>query len=408
MESTDDYDLDKFLSLLVSVPIESTKYAFIGMFLKRILNLKDESVILDANAYERKPDSSRKKRKPVEILPQIAVPPKLWLQHDIVVKNMKIKSSLLKEINSMLLEHVELLRSNAMFLIDETSLSYYEKILVAYNFLEFGRNHNRFDPLREDDEFEDDDGSSMLSLTRARSLFFPDLNNAPFNPASYSRPPSIGSHKSVNRISTLSRDFLSSKRKQSILGHLAPALQNSDDERRRLVSQTSMNGQLKSQPNLNSSGQFQDEKLKDHSITNSILSKSKIYNRIKKRRELYSLVSSALSTPISVTSVNSSPSFRRTSGVYDGEGRSHHLYSPLSASQRIENQKDKHEYYVQVRRLAENTNALVGHLGQPGSRAMFIRLMEFIKNSVFKFIIIDVSLMIIEFGHLKASEVEMV
>lgn len=392
----DDFIFDKFLSLQVSVPLESTKYAFIGMLLERMLNLKDEGVILDGNAQKR--ETNGKKQKPVEILPQVAVPSNLWLQNEIGVKNVKVKNTLLKEINTMLLQYVDVLKTNDRFLIDETTLIYYEKIVTAYNFLEFARHEQRFDPLIEDEE-DEHEYAELVASGRTRLVHATEL---PINPISTtsSRPVSTAS-RSLNRISTLSREFLHLKRKRSFLG-TSQSTEQTDEELKAPISQPST-PQQRVLPVLLSAPQFYKDPFA-LSLANGILSKSRIYNKMIKKRELYSLASSTFSAPTSISSVNSNASLRRKSNPYELNDKLQQTLLPLSAVQRIENQKDKHEYYIQARGLAANTNALVGYLGKPGSRAMLIRLMEFIKNSVFKFIIIDISLMIIDYGHLKATE----
>lgn len=79
--------------------LKQLKYAFMSMLLLRVLNLEDEQTIVLGTALEM---AKLAQKSPPEILPQIAVPPTLWLQEDVVLHELKIKVALLREINGML------------------------------------------------------------------------------------------------------------------------------------------------------------------------------------------------------------------------------------------------------------------------------------------------------------------
>lgn len=374
--------------------LKQLKYAFMSMLLLRVLNLEDEQTIVLGTALEM---AKLAQKSPPEILPQIAVPPTLWLQEDVVLHELKIKVALLREINGMLQKNVQSLLSEELFLLDDTTLMYYEKLLNAYDFLKFNKPAPLFDAFREDDEYEDyDDDSSMSAYP---SYMDTNLGRTSISelarPGSFARLVSSGSYKS--RMSTLSKDF----RKLSFLklnGHEdkedtppLPILPISAPQRSMLATAFSRDSQGS-----------RDSLLHNHrDQLNALLSKSKFYNKLR-RRDSTASYSSAVSTPTSVTSNASNPSTRRKSSLGFGDKK---LRQRLTESQKQENQRNKLDYYVQVKELEENTKQLVGFLAKPGSRASLVRLMDFVKNNVFRLVLIDVSSMIVEYTHLKASRV---
>ncbi|PVH14138.1 uncharacterized protein CXQ87_002263 [Candidozyma duobushaemuli] len=357
--------------------LKSSKYAFMSMLLLRVLNLDDESEITKSSGLKE----SLKGSEAEEVLPQITVPPTLWLEEHVALTESKIKVALLKEINGMLCKNVQTLQSDEIFLLDDTTLLYYEKLLNAYDFLKFNRTVPSFEAFREDDEYEDyDDVSVYPEMSRRTSAS--DLAR----PGSSARSVSSGSYKS--RMSTLSRDF----RKLSFLG--LNGHEEKDEQPPSPISPMSAPPQRSSSGSATSPHPHRDQ-------FNTLLSKSKFYNKLR-RRDSGASYSSALSTPTSMTSNTSNSSIRRKSsqGFQDKSPKDR-----LTDAQKQENQRSKLEYYVQVRELAENTQVLVNYLGKPGSRASLVRLMDFVKNNVFRLVLIDISAMIVEYAHLKASRV---
>lgn len=393
-ERKDDLDpitVDAFQALLLSMPLESSKYAFISMFLARMLNVPNDKAIVDAATSP--PSTTQSARgTPAEILPQVAVPLDLWLRPDVSILNLKLKVAILREVNSVLLGYAESLQTNELFLLDEIALMSLEKRISDCNLLDFNRLEPQrgFDGIREDDEYELDDAIGPMPPLK-RSTVGTDTMLLP--QSALTRPLSTAS--SINRISTLSRDLMGGKRKFSFLGqHHSPTLPAAEDQRRASYHPTTPNRTL---PVLQPLPQF------GNGNSNGFLSKSKLYNKIKKRRELYSLIGS---TPTSVSSSASQPSFRRKSSAYDMHEAANGSAKPVdeaSAFQLIENQRDKHEYYVQAQMLGEKSNFFIGYIGRSGSRANLLRIMEFIKNYVFKFITVDMAHMIIDYGHRRAG-----
>lgn len=353
------------------------KYAFMLMLLLRVLNLDDELEITKLSGLKE----SLKGSEAEEVLPQITVPPTLWLEEHVALTELKIKVALLKEINGMLCKNVQTLQLEEIFLLDDTTLLYYEKLLNAYDFLKFNRTVPLFEAFREDDEYEDYDDVSvypeMLRRTSASDLA---------RPGSSARLVSSGSYKS--RMSTLSRDF----RKLSFLG--LNGHEEKDEQPPLPILPMSAPPQRSSLGSATLPHPHRDQ-------FNTLLLKLKFYNKLR-RRDSGASYSSALSTPTSMTSNTSNSSIRRKSsqGFQDKSPKDR-----LTDAQKQENQRSKLEYYVQVRELAENTQVLVNYLGKPGSRASLVRLMDFVKNNVFRLVLIDISAMIVEYAHLKASRV---
>ncbi|KAF3991870.1 hypothetical protein FT663_01998 [Candidozyma haemuli var. vulneris] len=365
-----------------------------SMLLLRVLNLEDEQAMVGASAAAK---AKLDEAEPPEVLPQITVPSTLWLQEDVVLAESKIKVALLREINSMLQKNVSTLQSEELFLLDDTTLMYYEKLLTAYDFLKFNRPAPSFDALREDDEYEEYDDASSVSVYPSHPDSISRRTSASelARPGSSARSLSSGSYKS--RMSTLSRDF----RKLSFLGlngHPESPSHEKED-----VSPPSPISPLSAPQRSFSASTFQPASSSHphRDQLNALLSKSKFYNKLR-RRDSAASYSSALSTPTSMTSNTSASSVRRKSsqGFTEKQPKKR-----LSDAQKQENQRSKLEYYVQVRELAENTKILVSFLGKPGSRASLVRLMDFVKNNVFRLVLIDISSMIVEYAHLKASRV---
>lgn len=372
--------------------LKPLKYAFMSMFLIRVLNLDDEMLIVRSSRVAREKIGQGK--LPPEILPKITMPPTLWLQEEIVLPEATIKAALLREINAMLQRSIQTLQLEELFLLDDNTLLYYEKLLNAYDFLKFDRTPPLFDAFREDDEYEDFDvedpvsvypSSSGSALGRgSTSDFNRDLNRQ----ASSSRLVSSGSYKS--RMSTLLKDF----RKLSFLGLNGQPPQSFDECSDPTPPLPVLPQSAPQRSALVSSNPAQHPH-REHLST--ILSKSKFYNKLR-RRDSAASFSSALSTPTSMTSNVSTGSGRRKST----QGEPKKPKERLSEAQKQENQRAKLEYYVQVRELAKSTKMLAGFLGKPGSRASLVRLMEFVKNNVFRLVLIDISSMIVDYAHLKA------
>lgn len=462
------FSLDDFALLQIAVPLESSKYSFIPMFLGRVLNLENDLLLLDLSPQKTKP------KRPVEVLPQVLVPLDLWLIQDIGIRQLRLKTAILREVNSLLLLYAEQLRADRVFLIDDAALAAVERRVVENRLIDFsGRDASpeRFDALSEADELDDTpdeqaDEEYLLFLHRSTADAPDTLSRASTRPASASG--------SLHRILTFLRELVGSKRKFTFLtlssheerlqkspvslptmAH-SPAFNSQTNSSVISPSNGSINGSLHTANNSNSDTMRSGHEnghggnpygslgVRDghsyssrdvsstqgihnnnhrtlvllpttalpvmpttqrahtlpllhaappmpapkellHGLASGFLAKSRIYSRMKKRRELGQLVASTATS----VSAASTPSQR----IRQEE------QNQLTASQRAENQRGKHEYYLQTKLLAELTQVLVGYLGKSGVRASLVRLMEFIKNSVFKFILVDMCQMVLDYGH---------
>lgn len=383
--------LDHFKSLYVSAPIESTKFAFIPLFLSRVLNLKPETLLLDASINDL--PSLFKKRPSQELLPQVAMPSDLWLVPEITIRNIGIKTAILREVNTFLLLYIESLQTNELFLIDDALISRLEKRIMDFHLTEFNSNHEpepQFDSLNEADEYEEND-SEVYSVFLRRSL---NGNRDLVMSKTTSRPMSTASSK--HRLSSFSRDFAAQRRKlSSFLGQ--QALAEEDKEALKPTTPHQNMPVFSSLPQLPPTG-HKGENSGTLPHANGIF-KSRIYSKIKKRREL---ASSVTSTANSVNSVNSSTSARRKSSASEIDPKTPGKMSPpLSEMQRADNQRRKHEYYLQTKMFSELTKVITGFVGRSGLRANLSRLMDFVKSSVFRFILVDTCQMIMDYGQYK-------
>ncbi|GEQ72151.1 hypothetical protein JCM33374_g5837 [Metschnikowia sp. JCM 33374] len=379
-------DLEEFQALQLSVPIESTKYSFMSMFLARALNLKDENIIMDPASYRIKNQIS-----PVEILPHIAVPGDLWLASDIGIRDSKIKISLLKDLNAMLARNIDDLRQTDFFTIDEELIHSFVTRVVESRLTDFTQttDTDQFNSLREDDELDlDDIGESSVSVKHS-----PTETDTASNSSSSSRRGSVSAPSSVSRMTSLSRDLMSGKRKLSIFGHHhsskgEPVSYN--EERKSVASFQSP----QTSPRLNSPDSSLPQQLGNPKASqiNGLLSKSKFYNKLVKRRE------SQISVSSSVNMGSTSPIYRNPVASAESQenlGFTSRNSWQMGATQRIENQKEKYKFYAQTKSLGENIQTLTSCFGRPGSQENLVALMEFIKNYIFKFIVVDICNMII-------------
>ena len=127
-----------FQQLSLNIPPPDTKkFNFICLFFNHILNLKDPTIILEKEKDILKFNKLCKietdeEQQPVEILKNLVFPPDIWIRDEIKVKDIKIKSTMLNEVNEMI--ETELKDVNDQSTFEEITLNYYAKLLVAYKF----------------------------------------------------------------------------------------------------------------------------------------------------------------------------------------------------------------------------------------------------------------------------------
>lgn len=393
VEDRNNILFNDFDSLGISVPLETTRYAFIGMFLNRALNLKNVNDILEPSAS---PLNANETAKCIEILPQIAVPPDLWLQPQIHIPFVKLKVSILKEVNTLLQESLDASQSGTSPPFNEASITLLERQIISSNLLEFLKQDTetemRFDSLNEADEDQNSlEGSSPVLGMR---------NSLVLELRSFSLLSSNSDLKSGNRtrLSSFSRDLKTSTKKFSFL-----ALPNSkigppnEEYKIKTPPQTPpLTSPISNAPGVVGLSRRDSS----HSLANGLFAKSRLYGKIKKKRELAALLTSSTTSPAIASPSMSSQRRSSAPDLYVARRGS----SQISLTRQCDNQKDKHEYYCQLQKLAAKTGETLKFLNQRSPNASLLHLMEFIKASVFKFVIIDISHMIVIYGHLRVLE----
>lgn len=376
-QDNDAFNFDDFLSLHISVSLDSTKYAFITMFLARVLNLKDENAILndDSPFQPSKPDPELA----MEVVPQVIVPELLWLCPSVLISNAKIKIAVLENANALLGLCVEALQLNELFLLDEAAVAYCEHQINSHRLLEYNPRDSEPNGVTANGEVPSTNDVLPKNTKTTPNQQYETLSL-------FSRPVSTASSRSINlsRILTFSKEFIHSKKKFSFHGHNQSPIMPVAEESSQTAPSTPPPAlpQLASPPVLSSRDSY-----------SSLLSKSRIYNKIK-RRGLQALVSTdtppQTTASISPTTMLKSPAESRP-GLF--------LVSRIHLA---DVRKDKKNYYTQVRLLSAHTLELSKFLGRLGSRANLVRLMEFVKNYIFKMIIVDFALMTLQYCRFRA------
>lgn len=377
-----------FQSLSLSIPVDTAKYKKMYLFLSKVLNVSDENVILESEEQGRQYILNK---EPIEVLSRVYLPHDTWLKGEVTIKDIKIKSNMLLEINNMI--ENELPRTiDDVVQIDDNVLNYYEKLLTAFKVYEIpsqeaeSRHNSIGDSLREEEEDDDTSIYDSNDISRIQTNV---------STASLKTRLSIFNGYSSRRSSSISA-------KKRILSNVGPS--NDNDV------------------NSISNGSKKNEEERKQGI-NNILAKSRIYNKLKKHRltgPVTSNISSPSSTPYSnrnsvgTTMTNSSyNSKRRGSSTFASpeitEGRILNIPSPmenqpiiLTSIQKQENQKDKFEYYSQMKRLKFLTRRVIKHLDHSQESYDLVKILEFVNKFVVKFIFIDISQMIILYGQRKA------
>lgn len=324
------------------------------------------------------------------------MPSDLWLQPQICIPSISLKISVLKEVNTLLRESLEAIQTGELPPFNEASITLLERQIKTSNLLEFPRLDSeaemRFDSLNEADEDQTSlEEESPVSEKRHTPIL--DLR-------SFSLSSNASSLKSSNRtrMSSFSRDLKTSTRKFSFLALPNSKIGPPDDESR--MHTPPQTPPLTLPISATTSGLNSSLRDSSHSLANGLLAKSRLYSKIKKRRELAALATS--STTSTAVATPTTPSMRRASAPELPDAR--RGSSQISLSRQFDSQKDKHEYYCLLRSLATYTREILKFLNQRNPKSSLVQLMEFIKTIVFKFVIIDVTHMIIDYGHLRVLE----
>lgn len=475
LEPTSESTREAFQSLSLSIPIDTAKYQYICQFLERVLLLKDErSILIDSS------EGVNLKLGCVELLPNVSFPLDAWVNDQIVVRDIRIKNSLLNEINSLIEKEVTNTQSGTPVRIDGNVISYYEKLLVAYRFLEApimqvnssptnSTSYRTDYPLREEEDEENDDAviartisnqSSTNSLLKTYHSLFGNGSstntNSIISGPTLNHNSSIGNGTSLNGNNSISNgnSLNNNNNGNNINNHNtnnnnsnATSNNNNNNSGHRLtftrkkrfltlLGQSAQN----SDTNLNEQNGYYEDEDKKHQNLNGLLAKSRIYNKLKKNRDLSASATSVISNPTSLshsnrnsiaTTMTSSTKRRgsiqtpemliepRSSVIYGGTSggaggvsasggftsasRHSSIYSipGLTPSQRQDIQKSKYDYYVQLKKLLRLTKQVLAVINDSFESRDMLNLVEFIKRYVMKFIVIDMNEILLEYVEYK-------
>lgn len=411
-----DHLPEKFESLQLSIPIDVSQFDYIKEFLVNFLNLEDPTKILQSDDVNGKFYNVEITK---EILPGITLPNDIWLRSNINIKDIKVKISILTEINSMIEKELE----KTDEILDDTVLLYYKKLLMAYKFYETPKRnslrHYSIDSLKEEEEEETDEytvdenkslnrtvsnQSSTTSLRTHHSYFSHSSNN---NVSSHSNQSNNFNYNNLNsssgkRNSSSRENILSRKRFSSLMG-------NQQQPPSQITSPISGTFNLQNNGQVFNLEYEEEEPEEDNRKSfNSILSKSKIYSRMMKNRELSSSMNSNSSNRNSISTTattNSNNSKMKRNSINEEKHHSNQslpLFVNYSLNQRQEIQKNKFEYFIQVKQLLLWINKIISHLSVDARNNKLFKLMDFIKRFIFKFIVLDASELVTNYGDVEA------
>ncbi|CUM66051.1 uncharacterized protein PRCAT00003705001 [Priceomyces carsonii] len=382
----------------LSLATDNKLYETINLILSRIANVSHYDKIIES---EQKADEEDLNKASGILVGNVKIPHDIWIRGDITIKDIKLKTSILIEINNMIQQDIEDENRDEA---DVKTMSYYIKILAAYKLLimpsKLSPNGqlvgNDFTLREEEDEGEEDGEEADSSMEDGQSLeryrtddykSFISGGSPTLNGIALSSALITSKSRTSGIRSPFSRDSYTRKRLLSILNH----------------NESSKFEQVSPTPN-----EFDDKK----QVFNSLFAKSRIYNKIKRHRELSSSMISNISNQsgysqrdsISTASTNTSRSRNRIgSNVYPTESSDLKLSSmqvnailPLyNYNEKQENQKNKYEYYGQLVRLSSLVQLIVQ---ERGKSLMAKQLLEFIKSNVIKMIVVDIYQMITDYG----------
>ncbi|KAF8004362.1 hypothetical protein HF325_001810 [Metschnikowia pulcherrima] len=356
-------------ALLLSATFENTKYSFMSMFISRVLNLKDENQIFNPTL-----DALIKRNPNAEILPQITIPQDLWQASEIQ------KTEALEAANAILAQSLEELNEREYFTIDESLISSLKDRVTEQKFTELALESLHFTSLPEDEELEDQGLDSIASLKHLPT----EADASSINSGS-SRPSSFSGTRS-SRVSSISRDLMLGKRKLSIFGHhqqKSEPVPHGED--RKSVGLQHLTPNLTSLTSLDTNTS-QPASTQKASQINGLLLKSKFYNKLVKRRDLQALIPGLGSGSGALSSYRNSTSGTDPQDNTTLARSSYHM----SDAQRAQNQRQKLEYYVQTRKLGDHVRQLAASFGRRDSHDDLVTLLEFVKNFIFRFVVVDI------------------
>lgn len=541
-----EYVTTQFQNLSVgprTVP-NSAKLSSLCLFFDHIVNLKDAETILqktkDFQFYknlQQQHDQEASVKNGVSgkvydelftsLGAHLAIPFDLWLRDEICIKDIKVKVTMLKEINGMIDAELKDVANQSSF---EVTLNYYGKLLTAYNFYEIplrssaykqltgsaNRNGNSnhiingsfHDQIDEELEFNRDrlsTSSPDFDFGYLEKPFYRSHSNQSNDSSPithHDKRTSTSSVLSKKRFSSFLTGGSGSHHKEGQNGPTSsPDVRDGNHRRSQFLTPTTQPQphfkQFSSSTSTSTSTttppsshyqQQQQQQQQDGSPTpkshlyenangtppsshnhnsmsvNNILSKLKLYNRMKRNRELASSVNTSTShqsypsnrSSIATTAsgggvVSSSGGSRRRSLVTNvkhlfggGGGNNNNSGSGnsstngdvssfdssrtlmpadsypqstenivLTKEEKLENSKDKHEYYIQIDQLMKETRRILTILFNSSDssvkgNAKLGKLVDFVTTKVFKFLLIDVVSMILTYCDLKCCNFKVV
>lgn len=365
----------EFEMLSLQLSIESSRYSFMTMFIRKILNVAKDSYIIAPNAIEL-----AKYKPPFEIISHVFVPHDLWLNHDVSIPNASHKVTLLREANAILQGHLALLVKEEPFLVDDKKLQEFEQRTFQFCFIHTpDEPKTALEPIESPIQLENDLQEDIISqLPNLKVRLSANLESQIQLPRK---------SRIVKHMPSFQRDPTKGKRKNSLLINtsISPGALFLDT-----ASQSSPSPlQSPHSPNLVPSPTRSGS---------NFFTKSKLYNKMKSRRELQAL---ALSTSTSGTNgmTTQRPELGSSefSSIFD-------IDEAILSERYIENQRLKHAYYVQVRQVRGLLKLLLGYLKRPDILTSLIKLLDFVKKCVFKIILVDVCYMVVNYGHAKVVD----
>ncbi|KAL1576008.1 hypothetical protein V4U94_005843 [Candida albicans] len=470
-------------------PPDSKKFNFVCVFFNRILNLKDPTIILEKNKdigkfnEVVKIDRQQSKQQPIEIMKNLVFPADIWIRDEIKVKDAKIKTTMLNEVNELI--ETELKDVNDQTTFEEITLNYYAKLLVAYKVYDIPTRtiYNSYPnyiqnsillSLEEEEEQqqqqnqnqnhnEDNNKNSEFDFGfLEKPVYRTSSNQSNSSQKSKDKRSSNGSTLSRKRFSSFlgsnghGHGHGNSSSKDSSPDHNHTQPHSQQYHHSQMASPTTPTSQINLPPpnshshshshshslqqsqhhqhsSLSSSPTFQQE-----GTFNNLLTKTKLYGRIKKHRESQASINSTGSQH-SINSNRNSVSTNATATSSGSRRRSNYtinsfgggnsaapntptlslLSSSISTIQdehfhqenhtsysiqelKLENSKEKYEYYIQILRLFKNSEKILKTLiNSHNINNKLLKFIEFIKKKLLKFIMIDIMSMILTYCDLQ-------
>ena len=492
---------------------DSKKFNFVCVFFNHILNLKDPTIILEKNKdiakFNEQIKSERQQQQQqqlkqqlkqlvIEIMKNLVFPADIWIRDEIKIKDAKIKTTMLNEVNELI--ETELKDINDQTTFEEITLNYYAKLLVAYKVYDIPtrNNYNTYPNYIHNSlllSLEEEEEQQQQHQQKQKHQNEDNNRNLEFDFGFLEKPvyrtssnQSNNSQKSKEKRSSNGSN-LSRKRFLSFLGNNGHGHGNSSSKdsspdhnhnhqhhSQQIASPTTPTSQINLHPpNLHLYLQPQSQQHHHHQLYsslsssptfqpegtfNNILTKTKLYGRIKKHRESQASINStgsqhsinsnrnSVSTNATATSLVGSrrrSNYTINSFIGGGSGSngsnatapnpntpSLSLLSSSSISTiqdeqlqlqllhqdkdkdkdkdnylfqqelKLENLKEKYEYYIQILRLFKNSEKILKILiNSHNINNKLLKFIEFIKKKLLKFIMIDIMSMILNYCDLQ-------